>query len=383
MQKKQSVFQLLPILLGFFIMGFVDVVGIATNYVKKDFQLSDAVANLLPMAVFLWFLIFSIPIGMLMNKIGRKKTVLLSMLITVVALLIPMIAYSLPVVLIAFALLGIGNTIIQVSLNPLLTNIITGEKLTSTLTLGQFVKAIASFLGPVIAAFCANTFGNWQLLFIVFAVVTILSALWLWVTYIPKEEAVAVVSTFGESFALLGDKTIFLFFIGILTLVGIDVGLNITAPRLMMERAGMALEDAGYATSLYFIFRTAGAFLGAIILSKMSAKKFYIGSSAAAILAIALLMSANSQSLLYTGIALAGFACANMFSIIFSYALKKLPSKSNEVSALMIMGVSGGALFPFLMGVMTDAMGGIQIGAVGIILICCVCQLFLALSVKE
>lgn len=383
MQKKQSVFQLLPILLGFFIMGFVDIVGIATNYVKKDFQLSDTLANLLPMAVFLWFLIFSIPTGMLMNKIGRKKTVLLSMIITVIALLIPIIAYSLPVVLAAFALLGIGNTIIQVSINPLLTNVISGEKLTSSLTLGQFFKAIASFLGPVIAAFCANAFGNWQLLFIVFAAATVLSSLWLWITFIPKEEATTEVSTFGESFALLRDKTIFLFFIGILTLVGIDVGLNITAPRLMMERADMALEDAGYATSLYFIFRTAGAFLGAFILAKMPAKKFYIISSVAAILAILLLMFANSQPLLYAGIALAGFACANMFSIIFSYALKELPSKSNEVSALMIMGVSGGAIFPFLMGVMSDAMGGFQIGAVFTILICCFYQLFLALSVKE
>jgi FHS family L-fucose permease-like MFS transporter len=383
MKKEQNFFQLLPILLGFFIMGFVDVVGIATNYVKKDFQLSDTLANLLPMAVFLWFLIFSIPTGMLMNKIGRKKTVLLSMIITVTALLIPMIAYNLPVVLVAFALLGIGNTIIQVSINPLLTNVISGEKLTSSLTLGQFVKAIASFLGPIIAVFCANTFGSWQVLFIVFAAVTVLSSLWLWLTYIPKEDAKTEVSTFSESFALLSDKTIFLFFIGILTLVGIDVGLNITAPRLMMERAGMALEDAGYATSLYFIFRTAGAFLGAIILAKMSAKKFYVVSSITAILAILLLMFADSQPLLYAGIALAGFACANMFSIIFSYALKKMPSKSNEVSALMIMGVSGGAIFPFLMGVMTDAMGGIQIGAVSIILICCVYQLFLAVSVKE
>lgn len=383
MKKEQNFFQLLPILLGFFIMGFVDVVGIATNYVKKDFQLSDTLANLLPMAVFLWFLIFSIPTGMLMNKIGRKKAVLLSMIITVVALLIPMIAYSLPVVLVAFALLGIGNTIIQVSINPLLTNVISGEKLTSSLTLGQFFKAIASFLGPIIAAFCATTFGNWQILFIVFAAVTVLSSLWLWITYIPREEAKTEVSTFGHSFALLSDKTIFLFFIGILTLVGIDVGLNITAPKLMMERVGMPLEDAGYATSLYFIFRTAGAFLGAFILAKISAKKFYVASSVAAIVAILLLMFANSQPLLYSGIALAGFACANMFSIIFSYALKKMPSKSNEVSALMIMGVSGGALFPFLMGVMTDALSGIQIGAVAIILVCCVYQLFLAVSIKE
>jgi len=383
MKKDPIIFKLLPILLGFFIMGFVDVVGIATNYVKKDFQLSDTLANLLPMSVFLWFLIFSIPTGILMNKIGRKKTVLLSMVITVIALLIPMIAYSLSVVLIAFALMGIGNTIIQVSLNPLLTNVISGEKLTSSLTLGQFIKAIASFLGPVIAAFCANHFGNWQVLFIIFAAVTVLSSLWLWLTYIPREESKTEVSSFGKSFALLSDRDIFLFFIGILTLVGIDVGLNITAPRLMMERTGMLLEEAGYATSLYFMFRTAGAFLGAIILVKMSAQKFYIVSSIVAVLAIGLLLFAKTQPLLYTGIALTGFACANMFSIIFSYALKKMPSKSNEVSALMIMGVSGGAVFPFLMGIMTDALGGIQIGAVAIILLCSIYQLFLAISTKE
>jgi len=383
MKKDPIIFKLLPILLGFFIMGFVDVVGIATNYVKKDFELSDTLANLLPMSVFLWFLIFSIPTGILMNKIGRKKTVLLSMVITVIALLIPMIAYSLSVVLIAFALMGIGNTIIQVSLNPLLTNVISGEKLTSSLTLGQFIKAIASFLGPVIAAFCANHFGNWQVLFIIFAAVTVLSSLWLWLTYIPREESKTEVSSFGKSFALLSDRDIFLFFIGILTLVGIDVGLNITAPRLMMERTGMLLEEAGYATSLYFMFRTAGAFLGAIILVKMSAQKFYIVSSIVAVLAIGLLLFAKTQPLLYTGIALTGFACANMFSIIFSYALKKMPSKSNEVSALMIMGVSGGAVFPFLMGIMTDALGGIQIGAVAIILLCSIYQLFLAISTKE
>ena len=124
MDKKSSSLHLLPILFGFFVMGFVDVVGIASNYVKNDFALSDTVANLLPSMVFLWFFVFSVPTGILMNRIGRKNTVLLSIFVTGLAMLVPLVSYTYVAVLVAFALLGIGNTILQVSLNPLLTNIV-------------------------------------------------------------------------------------------------------------------------------------------------------------------------------------------------------------------------------------------------------------------
>jgi fucose permease len=131
MEKNSSVFKILPVLFGFFIMGFVDVIGIATNYVKQDFTLSDTLANLLPMTLFLWFAILSVPTGIIMNKLGRKRTVIISMIVTLLAMLLPLISYSFPMILVAFALLGIGNTIIQVSLNPLLTNVVRGDRLTA------------------------------------------------------------------------------------------------------------------------------------------------------------------------------------------------------------------------------------------------------------
>ncbi len=372
----------LPVFFGFFIMGFVDAVGIATNYIKKDFALSDTVANFLPMMVFLWFFIFSVPTGLLMNRIGRKKTVLLSMLIQIAALIIPLMAYNYSAMLIAFGLLGIGNTIIQVSLNPLLSNVVSSDKLTSSLTLGQFIKAISSFLGPLIAAFFARKFGNWEYMFPVYAGITLLSSLWLLATPIAETPVTGKTSTFGECLSILGNKDILLFFLGILTVVGIDVGLNITAPKILQERTGMSLEDAGYAISLYFVFKTIGAFSGSIILSVFSAKRFYIISAIAALVAFVGLISVSNQYLLYVWIALAGFACANMFSIIFSFALKRMPDKSNEISGLMIMGVSGGALFPWLMGVASDAVKA-QWGAVCILVLCCFYQLFLSVFVKE
>lgn len=376
-QPKTSALQLAPILFGFFIMGFVDVVGIATNYVKKDFGLSDTLSNLLPMAVFLWFLIFSVPVGMLMDRIGRKRTVQLSLLVTAAGLLVPMISYTLPVVLTAFALLGIGNTLLQVALNPLLTNVVSKEKLTSSLTAGQFIKAISSFLGPIIAAYAGTQLGNWHLLFLIYAAVTALSFLWLGATPLPEGARAERRSTIAECFALLGDRKIFLYFLGILTLVGIDVGLNVSAPRLLMERTGMALEQAGYVASVYFVFKTTGTFLGTFLLAKWPARRFYLVSAIAAVAAMAMLLFVNSAALIYTGVALAGFACANIFSILFSFALQRMPERSNEVSGLLIMGVSGGAIFPLLMGLASDAAAA-QWGAVAVLLVCCVYHWVLA-----
>ena len=159
---------ILSVMLCFFAMGFVDLVGIASNYVKSDLQLSDSVANIFPSLVFFWFLLFSVPTGMLMNKIGRKNTVLLSLVVTAVSLLLPLFGESFAIMLTAFSLLGIGNAIMQTSLNPLLTTVMGGGSLASTLTFGQFIKAIASFLAPYLAMWGATaaipTFGyNWRI----------------------------------------------------------------------------------------------------------------------------------------------------------------------------------------------------------------------------
>lgn len=380
MNKKQTNLAVIPVLFGFFVMGFVDVVGISTSYVKQDFHLSDSLANLLPMMVFLWFAVFSVPTGLLMNSLGRKKTVLLSLVITLIALLVPLIAYHFAIVLFAFALLGIGNTIIQVSLNPLLTNVVSGEKLTSSLTLGQFVKAIASFLGPIIAGFASTSLGNWKLIFPMFAAVTLLSGLWLLLTPITEEKAPAKTSSFGKSFSLLKDPIILLFFIGIILVVGIDVGLNTTLPKFLMARTDLPLEKAGLGTSLYFAARTLGTFVGAILLIKVSGRKFYIWSMILGIGAMILMLVLSSLWAIMVMIFALGLAIANVFPIIFSAALRKVPDRANEVSGLLIMGVAGGAVLPPIMGVVSDFSG--QAGAMVVLLLAFFYLLYCAIRMK-
>lgn len=383
--RKSTLMQMAPVMLCFFAMGFVDLVGTASNYVQKDLGLTDSQANLFPSLVFFWFLIFSVPTGILMNRIGRKKTVLISLIVTAVSLVIPITGDSYTTMLVSFSLLGIGNAIMQTSLNPLVTNLISGDKLASTLTFGQFVKAIASFLAPILAAWGATTylptFGlGWRSLFVIYAIVSVLSVTALAATPI-EEERPDKASGVGECLRLLGRPFVLLCFIGIMCHVGIDVGTNTTAPKIIMERLGLPLEEAGFATGVYFIFRTAGCFLGAFILRSMSAKIFFFISVLMMLAAMCMLFVSTALTPIYVALAMIGFGNSNIFSIVFSQALMSSPAEKNEVSGLMIMGLFGGTVFPLAMGYAADAFG--QAGSVAVMTVGVAYLLYYTLKIKK
>ena len=372
MSSKKLV--LIPLMLCFFAMGFVDLVGIASNYVKEDLQLTDSVANIFPSLVFFWFLIFSVPTGILMNKIGRKKTVLLSLIVTLMSLALPILGENFGIMLVSFSLLGIGNALMQTSLNLLISTVIKGGHLASTLTFGQFVKAIASFLAPYLAMWGAMgvlpTMGlGWRALFVIYLVMGIFATLLLAGTPI-EEEPVGQASSVSSCLRLLGKPVVLLSFIGIMCHVGIDVGTNTTAPKILMERLGYSLNEAAFATSLYFIFRTLGCLTGSLFLRLLRTRTFFIISVVMMALSMAGLLFGHSQTVLYASIALVGYGNSNVFSMIFSQALTDMPEQKNEVSGLMIMGLFGGTVFPLLMGFASDAvgqMGAVAVMAVGVI----------------
>lgn len=384
--KNSSLSKIIPVMFCFFAMGFVDLVGIASNYVKQDLGLSDAQANIFPSLVFFWFLIFSVPTGMLMNRIGQRKTVLLSLMITFISLLLPIFGDSYMLMLVSFSLLGIGNALMQTSLNPLLSNIVRGDRLASSLTFGQFVKAIASFLAPFIAMWGATqvipSLGlGWRVLFPIYMIIAVIAILLLNATQIEEEKEEGKPSTFGQCLALLGKPFILLCFLGIMCHVGIDVGANTTAPKILMERLGMSLYDATSATSFYFISRTFGCLLGTLILRLMSPKSFFGFSVIMMLVAMVGLFIFHDKTMIYTCIALIGFGNSNVFSVIFSQALLYLPGKKNEVSGLMIMGLFGGTVFPLAMGVASDAIG--QNGAVAVMTIGVLYLLFFTFRIRK
>lgn len=374
--------KLIPVLLCFFVMGFVDLTGAATSFIKDDFELSDTVANLIPSMVFFWFLVFSVPSSLLMNRIGRKNTVLVSLCVTLLALILPLLGNSFPLMLAAFALLGIGNTIMQTSINPLVSSIIRGDKMASIFTFGQFIKAIASFLAPIIMAAVVPSVLGWKMLFPIFGAINLLSIVWLWVTKIEEEPLEGKPADFAGCFKLLGKLPILLMFFGIMCHVGIDVGTNVTAPKLLIERLGFATADAAIASSVYFLFRTLGCLSGSFILAKFSTRNFYIASVLMIALGMAGLFFASELYLIYICVGLIGFGNSNTFSIFLAQALDAMPERTNEVSGLMIMGLIGGAIFPFCMGLASDALGS-QIGSVAVMSIGVVYMLLLMLKIKK
>lgn len=370
-------------MLSFFVMGMVDVVGVATNFARKDFQLDSLTASILPMMVFLWFAVFSIPSGILMSRIGRKKTVLLSLLIGIIALVIPYITYSFASIIIAFILLGIGNTILQVSLNPLVSSIVNKNKVAGALTFGQFVKAIASFLGPILASFMAKQFGDWKLVMLVYVIVTALSFVLLYFTKIEndKVDKTTNTTTFGKTIIMLKDSIVFQLFLGILLIVGIDVCMNTNIPELLIQKLGYTTEKAGLGSSLYFGARTLGTFLGAMILLRVKSTSFLTINMFVASVAFILIMFTNIEWALIGAIVLIGFTCANVFSIIFSIALETKPKQTNEISSLMIMGVAGGAIVTPIVGIVAKNLG-IAL-SFGVLLLCVAYLLFISFKFSK
>ena len=362
-------FNFIPVLATFFVMGFCDVVGIATSYLKQDFALSESLAGFIPSMVFIWFLFLSVPAAIAMNRIGRKAMVQVSNAVTFVGMLIPFFSYTFVSCMVAFVLLGIGNTLLQVSLNPLLTNVVKGERLTSCLTGGQVVKAVSSFCGPFIALAATAAFGNWKYLFTIYAAITLLSFLLLEVTEIPREAAEGKQATLGQAFGLLKDKTVLLFFLGIFFVVGVDVGTNTVSAKLLIERCGMDVDKASLGASVYFICRTAGAFLGTFLLTRMDDIKYLKINLLLAVAAMVLLFFVQPAWAILAGIGGIGFFCSSVFSVLFSQALKARPEKANEISGFMITGVCGGAVIPPLMGVATEWVGN-QRGSLLVISLC-------------
>jgi len=380
MKKQNSIMIVLPVLFGFFVMGFCDIVGISSDYAKEAFGWSNTMAGFIPSMVFIWFLFLGIPIGTQMNKWGRKNTVLLSMAITIIGMVAPLITYNSVSCMIAYALLGIGNAILQVSLNPLLNNVVTDKKLlTSSLTAGQVVKAISSLTGPYIVLLAVNYWGNgntqiWYYCFPILGAITLISGVWLMITPIEREvyKEASGENSFSKTLSLLKDNTILLLFLGIFFVVGVDVATNFISSKLMTIRFNWSKEEAGFAPQIYFFSRTIGALLGVFLMTKIAEIKYFKINILICILVLLILAFIEDQTTNLICIGAVGFLCSCIFPIIYSMAVQVHPEKANQISGLMITAVAGGGAVTPAIGAATDAVG--IIGGVFVILIC-VCYL--------
>ena len=381
--KNSSIIKVIPVLAAFFVMGFCDIVGISSDYMQTSFGWSSTMTGFVPSMVFIWFLFLGIPVGNKMNKWGRKNTVLISMLVTIVGMFLPLIVYSSVTCIIAYVLLGIGNAILQISLNPLLNNVIQDQRmLTSSLTAGQVIKAISSLVGPEIVLFATLRFGSehWYYCFPILGVITLFFALWLMFTPIKREQSVSETISMADSFSLLKDKIILILFLGIFFIVGVDVATNYISSKLMAVRYDWSAEQVKFAPQVYFLSRTIGALLGTFLLARISGIRYFRVNIIACAASLLLLMFVDGATLNLLCIGGIGFFASSVFSIIYSLAFQECPSKMNQISGLMITAVAGGGVVTPVLGFAID-LGGITAGLF-VVLLCVAYLMYRAFGIK-
>lgn len=350
---------IIPVLMSFFVMSFIDLVGTGVDELRKDSNTPSYILQLIPFVAFIWFFLLSVPVGIWQDKVGKKKALNIGILITAIGLLIPILGNTLPVILVAFALLGIGNTILQVSANPLLVDIVPAGKSSSILSFSQFVKALGSVIGPFVAAVVGpwvarllggTTGGEWRYGLYLFALISIISFIWLSTVKIPETANKEEKASLKSCFKLLGNRYVLLMVLGIFAVVGIDVGINSNIGTFLTEKLGVSMDTAVYGKSVYFFAKMAGTFIGAMLLTRFSSKKFLLGSSILAAVALIILAFTPSTIAAWIIIAVISLGVSNIFPLIFSITVEKFPQRANEISGLMMMAISGGAIIPFLVG---------------------------------
>ncbi len=379
--SKIDLRKILPVFLSFVIMGFVDIIGVATGYVKQDFKLSDVMAQFLPMMVLLWFFILAVPVGVLQDKYGKRNMLNIGMVVQAIGLGLPFIHYSFEMMLASFILLGIGNTIIQVSANPLLQDVSPADKLASYMSTSQFVKAIVSFGGPIIAGFLATHYGDWKLVLAVYGATSILGALWLSMTPITESKPDRKPASFSSCLSLLKNGFVALMALSIFLIVGAEVAINTNIANVLIAKYSIEMATAVYGISCFFAGETISRFLGAIILNWIKPRLFLFLIALLSLAGVVGVFLAPTITVAYIFIFVIGLGVGNMFPIIFSLALAKMPERSNEISGLLIMAVSGGAVIPLVMGYVSSTFG--PLASIFVVGVCMLYILWVSFFVRK
>ena len=351
---------LAPVLAGFFIMGFCDIVAPITGRIAAEFPAAQQEAvSFLPTMVFLWFLLLSTPVAALMNRIGRKATALVGYAFTCVGLLVPFAAgegCALGWYFAGFGLLGIGNTIVQVAVNPLLATIVPDERMTSYLTVGQiFRNTSLLLLAPIVTGLVAAT-GSWRWLLLIYAALTVVGGVWLRLTSVPEPQREGRAAGLSDCFRLLRNPAVLLATAGVACFIAADVGIGFLSVRLIDNPSSILTTTGFYAC------RIVGTLVGAWVLVRCSDVRYLRWNMAGALLLVVSLLFVRSVPAIYAAVGFLGFAMACVFATFYAVATKAEPRYANGVAGLMIMAIAAGALSGPVCGAIVRAAGNPHMG---------------------
>ena len=346
----------LPIFLAFLVMGVADAMGPMSDAVKNQYQLSNVMATLLSFFVFIAFAVFSVPGGLLAGRIGKKKLLLLGLGLNAVAMLVPLWATSFAMLLACIFVLGVGTTFLQVAGNPIMRDVSPAGAYSRNLAFAQGIKGIGStastYLVGAITAIAIFQSMGWRGTFPVFAGFMIIT--FIGVILIKVEETKAdTPPSIGSSLSLLKEPVFALAVLGIFLYVGAEVCM---ARFLLPLLKGIGLEEAAankFGPTMFFGLLTIGRILGGVVVSIMTPRNFLRLSALLGVIGAGLLATGQKQ-LAIVGVIAAGLGFANIWPMLFSITVEEKPERASELSGLMCMAISGGAIVPLLMGQMVD-----------------------------
>jgi fucose permease len=364
----------LPVFLAFLAMGFGDAVGPFVGLARDEFQLSNAVAAMVPFTGFIMFGLLSVPMGVLQDRRGKKFVLLVGLAVALAGLLNAAFGLTTFVrFLLTILLLGAGAATLQVAGNPIMRDVSDEGRFARNLTLGQFVKAIGSLSGAVIPVVAARYFGaSWGVIFPVYAAAIAITIVAVATLKVTEQKPDRPAATLGSCLALLANPYVLSMVAAIFLYVGAEVSVSAGIPLLLKDRFGIDINREGLlGTGLFFTALTIGRFSGSVILTWMAPRRFLVVTCLLSLAGLAGLFLPSS-SLAIAAFFVAGLGFANIFPLVFAIAVEKMPSHINELSGLMVTAIVGGAFLPPVMGMVADrttVMAGflVPIAAIGYI----------------
>jgi len=338
----------------FFIMGFGDIVGTLVAFAITEFEISKTLAGILPFVGFLAYGLFSVPSGVLSDRMGKRFVLLFGLSIVLTGFIIPMISISkFYLLVLSIFLVGSGIAVLQVAGNPVMRDVSESGNFSRNLTFAQFIKAIGSLTGPILVGLLILK--NWKDLFPIYALFTAITLFLIFFLKIrEKESEKEERASIGSSFALLKNPYIFLMVLGIFLYVGAEVGVNSWIATYLNDLFNLDIKSlATLSIGFFFFSLMIGRLLGSIILNWLSPGKFFFFTSILSVIGI-LGLFIKVKSVVIGSIFLTGLAFGNIFPLIFSILVDMFPEKNNELSGLLVMAIVGGAIIPFFMGVIAD-----------------------------
>lgn len=346
----------MPIFLAFLVMGIADAMGPMASAVEKNYALSAVMATLLTFFVFIAFAVFSVPGGVLAARIRKKKLLLLGLGLNIIAMAVPtFIDPGFTILLVCIFFLGVGTTFLQVAGNPIMRDVSAEGAYSRNLALAQGIKGLgssaSSYLVGLVLILPLFAAMGWRGAFPVFLVFMVLA--FVFVATLKIEETKAdVPPDIGSSLGLLKEPVFALAVLGIFVYVGAEVCMGrFLKPSL--EGFGLASDKAALlGPTLFFGLVTFGRLIAGSI--NINAHTFFRISAAMGLLGVVFMMT-NIQYLALAGVALGGLGFANIWPMLFSITIEEKPERSSELSGLMCMAISGGAIVPLAMGKLIDS----------------------------